>query len=107
MRQFVRIIDIGRNPIIIFPVKMSKHIFIFFSHEMLGIINYAKSVYYNNKREWNKIVDRAMKKDFSWSNSARKYEELYKNIGRNSVIIFPVKMPKHIFILFFTSAKYN
>ena len=47
---------------------------------MLGIINYAKSVYYNHKREWNKIVDRGMKVDFSWNNSARKYEELYREL---------------------------
>lgn len=50
------------------------------AHEMLGIINYAKSVYYNHKREWNKIVDRAMLADFSWNNSARKYEELYNEL---------------------------
>ena len=42
------------------------------AHEMLGIVNYAKSVYYNHKREWNKIVDRGMKKDFSWKSSAKK-----------------------------------
>jgi starch synthase len=47
---------------------------------MLGIINYAKSVFYDHKREWNKIVDRAMTKDFSWSNSAKKYEELYNRL---------------------------
>ena len=47
------------------------------AHEMLGIINYAKDVYYNKKREWNKIIDRAMAKDFSWRTSAGKYEELY------------------------------
>ena len=47
------------------------------AHEMLGIVNYAKNIYYNKKREWNKIVDRGMLTDFSWSSSARKYEELY------------------------------
>ena len=47
---------------------------------MLSIINYAKDVYYNRKREWNKIVDRGMKADFSWGNSAVKYEELYKSL---------------------------
>ena len=50
------------------------------AHEMLGIVNYAKDVYYNHKREWNKIVDRGMKMDFSWNNSARKYEELYNSL---------------------------
>ena len=50
------------------------------AHEMLSIVNYAKSVYYNHKREWNKIVDRGMKKDFSWKSSAKKYEELYNSL---------------------------
>ena len=50
------------------------------AHEMLGIVNYAKSVYYNHKREWNKIVDRGMQADFSWNNSARKYEQLYNEM---------------------------
>ena len=40
------------------------------------MVRYAKHVYYNRKRDWNKIVDRAMAKDFSWVSSARKYEEL-------------------------------
>lgn len=50
------------------------------AHEMLGIINYAKSIYYNKKREWNKIVDRGMLKDYSWNLSAKKYEELYEKL---------------------------
>ena len=44
---------------------------------MLGIVNYAKDVYYNHKREWNKIVDRAMATDYSWKVSAGKYQEMY------------------------------
>ena len=47
------------------------------AHEMLETIRSAKYVYYNQKREWNKMVDRAMAADFSWANSARKYENLY------------------------------
>ena len=47
------------------------------AHEMLGSIMYAKNTYYNKKREWNKIIDRGMAKDFSWTSSAKKYEELY------------------------------
>ena len=50
------------------------------AHEMLDAVRYAKNVYYNNKREWNKIVDRAMAMDFSWVSSARKYEELYDRV---------------------------
>lgn len=47
------------------------------AHEMLNTVRYAKDVYYNHKREWNKIIDRGMAADFSWSASAKKYEELY------------------------------
>ena len=47
------------------------------AHEMLATIRYAESVYYDKKREWNKMVDRAMAADFSWNNSARQYEEMY------------------------------
>ncbi|MCR5792601.1 MAG: glycogen synthase GlgA [Lachnospiraceae bacterium] len=48
------------------------------AHEMLNTIRYAKHIYYNRKREWNKIIDRAMARDFSWANSARKYEDIYR-----------------------------
>ena len=47
------------------------------AHEMLNIIRYAKHIFYDKKREWNKIVDRAMAVDFSWNSSAKKYQELY------------------------------
>lgn len=48
------------------------------AHEMMDIINYAKHIYYDKKREWNKIIDRAMAADFSWNMSARRYEDLYR-----------------------------
>ena len=47
------------------------------AHEMYNTLQYAMHIYYNKKREWNKLVDRAMSADFSWNSSARKYEELY------------------------------
>ena len=47
------------------------------AHEMLSTIRYAESIYYDKKREWNKIVDRAMAADFSWYVSAKKYQEMY------------------------------
>ena len=47
------------------------------AHEMLGIVRYAEHIYYDKKREWNKLVDRAMARDFSWANSAKQYEEMY------------------------------
>ena len=47
------------------------------AHEMLGTIRYAKDIFYGRKREWNKMIDRAMAVDFSWKNSAAKYQEMY------------------------------
>ena len=49
----------------------------FNAHEMLNTIRYAERIYYNKKRAWNKIVDRAMAADFSWKVSAGKYQEMY------------------------------
>lgn len=50
------------------------------AHEMLTTLRYAKSVYFDKKREWNKIIDRGMERDFSWNNSAKRYEELYAKL---------------------------
>ncbi len=47
------------------------------AHEMLDTIRYAEKIYYDKKREWNKMVDRAMAADFSWEVSAAKYQEMY------------------------------
>lgn len=47
------------------------------AHEMLDQIRYAKHIYLNRKVEWNKMVARGMRSDFSWSRSALKYQELY------------------------------
>ena len=47
------------------------------AHEMLAVIRYAERIYYDKKREWNKIIDRAMAIDYSWNTSAVKYQELY------------------------------
>ncbi|MCD8336480.1 MAG: glycogen synthase GlgA [Lachnospiraceae bacterium] len=47
------------------------------AHEMYFTIQRAMALYHDKKREWNKMIDRGMAKDFSWNSSARKYEELY------------------------------
>ena len=47
------------------------------AHEMLNTIRYAEHIYYDKKREWNKLIDRAMAADFSWNVSAGKYQEMY------------------------------
>ncbi len=43
---------------------------------------------YRNKREWLKLVERAMSQDFSWKNSARKYIALCRRL-RGQAAPFP------------------
>ncbi len=52
------------------------------AHEMLNTLRYAEDVYYNSKRSWNKMVERAMNADFSWNVSAKKYEEMYEELTK-------------------------
>jgi len=46
--------------------------------DMLNVINYSKKVFYENKRQWNQMVDRGMAKDFSWNVSMEKYAGIYR-----------------------------
>ena len=46
--------------------------------ELLNTVNYSKWVYFEKKQQWNKMVERGMKKDYSWSASKFQYEGLYK-----------------------------
>jgi starch synthase len=48
------------------------------SAEMIKAIKRARYLYRNNML-WTKLVQNAMKEDFSWGRSARKYEEVYRN----------------------------
>ena len=50
------------------------------AHEMMATVRYAEQIYYDKKRDWNKIAERGMQQDFSWNNSARLYEELYESM---------------------------
>ena len=50
------------------------------AHEMMHTVRYAEQIYYDKKRDWNKIAERAMQKDFSWKNSAKQYEDLYNTL---------------------------
>ena len=47
------------------------------AHEMMATVRAAEALYYDNKREWNKMVDRAMQVDYSWKVSAHKYQDMY------------------------------
>ena len=50
------------------------------AHEMLATVRYAQRIFYDRKRDWNKIVERGMEKDFSWNSSAKQYEQLYDEL---------------------------
>ena len=47
------------------------------AHEMINTIRYAEGIYTRKKREWNKIIERGMRADFSWEQSAHKYSDMY------------------------------
>ena len=47
------------------------------AHDMYNTVMFAHSVYVNDRPAWNRMVERAMKKDFSWQASAEKYREMY------------------------------
>ncbi|MBZ9569655.1 glycogen synthase [Patescibacteria group bacterium] len=36
--------------------------------------------FYQNEKEWKKLIERAMKKDFSWKKSAKEYIKLYRKL---------------------------
>ncbi len=49
------------------------------AHELLFTIKEALDLY-KNKTEWNKLTASAKSSDFTWSNSAAKYIEIYNNL---------------------------
>lgn len=53
--------------------------------DMLHVINYAMRTYYDDKKAWTKLVQSAMKQDFSWEVSADKYISLYSEISGATV----------------------
>ena len=52
------------------------------AHEMLDRVRYAQGIFQDKKRDWNKIVERAMNADFSWKASAKKYEDMYDELAK-------------------------
>ncbi|MFW6266168.1 MAG: glycogen synthase GlgA [Halanaerobiales bacterium] len=53
----------------------------FNAHDMFYTMRRAFS-FYRKKEVWQKLIKRAMKLDFSWNNSANKYNDLYQNLMR-------------------------
>ena len=45
--------------------------------DLIEVTSKALEVY-DNKEEWDTLVKRAMKQDFSWANSAKEYAKLYE-----------------------------
>ncbi len=45
--------------------------------ELLNTVNYSKFVYFEKKAQWNKMVERGMNKNYSWSVQKEKYENIY------------------------------
>ena len=50
------------------------------AHEMMATVRYAENIYYGHYERWNQMVKRALEQDFSWKNSAIKYEKLYMQL---------------------------
>ena len=45
--------------------------------ELLNTVNYSKFVFFDKKIQWNKMVERGMSKNYSWSVQKEKYENIY------------------------------
>lgn len=62
------------------------------AHDMLHVLEHAVGYWYDDPEMWVRLMKRAMKTDFSWAASARKYMELYRNLlGIPEPIPQPVK----------------
>lgn len=48
------------------------------SDALYNTIGWAIHTYYNNKNAFNRLRENAMKKRFTWEDSAKKYEKMYK-----------------------------
>jgi len=50
------------------------------AHDMLHVLEHAVGYWYDDRPMWERLMKRAMKTDFSWAVSARKYMELYRGL---------------------------
>lgn len=50
----------------------------FNGEELLDTVNYAKTVFFEKKRNWNKIAKRGMEVDYSWKKPMERYAGLYR-----------------------------
>ena len=50
------------------------------AHDMLHTVERAAALYRDDKPAWQRLVENAMQKRFTWDESAVKYEELYRSM---------------------------
>jgi starch synthase len=52
----------------------------FNAHDMMHVLRYAMHLYYHNPESWDILIKHAMESDFSWTQSAKAYKKVYKEI---------------------------
>ncbi len=52
----------------------------FNAHDMMHVIRYAMHIFYHNPTSWKIIIQHAMQSDYSWTQSAKAYRKLYKQL---------------------------
>ena len=64
-------------------IKDEKTGFLFKEYKANAFLKVIKKAlkFYKNKKEWQKMQKRTMKKDFSWKKSAKKYLKLYRKLS--------------------------
>jgi starch synthase len=61
------------------------------AHDMLHVIERACDYYHNHKDVWALLQQRGMSGDYSWTNSAGKYMDLYKSlVGVPETVVEPI-----------------
>ncbi len=50
------------------------------AEDLLNTINYSKKVFFDDKEAWYGLQERAMQQNYSWYDSAKIYDELYKQV---------------------------
>ncbi len=63
------------------------------THDMLYVIEEAMNLYRNDQDRWKKLQENAMNSDFTWTNSANAYSEIYTQCKITPPPPEPVKKP--------------
>ncbi len=53
------------------------------AHALYVVTREAARLYFGNQKMWAKLMDRGMRKDFSWKRSAMRYNQMYEDIIDN------------------------